>query len=247
VPDADDSARALDGIRRHLPALVALAGNSPLRRGRDTGFASSHLVLLSTPPRTGIPPAIHFYAACVRVVAALCALARRPPAAAIRWDASLQPSTGTLEVRMLDAQTRVHDAAALAALVQCLVRMHADPLSPVAPAGSPRMLEDNCLLATRDGTDAMLAVDRAGTRRHVRVMLEHLVDASLPAAGELGCLTELIDVTRLITAPGAQRQRALFAARRGGRRSANLRALVAGLHDQFTSTNAHRPDQRLAA
>ncbi|HSD79098.1 MAG TPA: glutamate-cysteine ligase family protein, partial [Solirubrobacteraceae bacterium] len=57
VPDAEDAVRTLDGIRRHLPVLLALSANSPFRRGRDTGFASSRVALLATRPWTGIPPA----------------------------------------------------------------------------------------------------------------------------------------------------------------------------------------------
>ena len=147
---------------------------------------------------------------------------------------------------MLDAQTRVEDTTALAALVQCLVRLPTDPLSPVAPAASPRMLEDSRLLAARDGMDAAPAVDRTGTVRHVRLTLEHLADACMAVAGELGCVNELIHATSLMAAPGARRQRAAFS-RRHGRRSARLRTLVATLHGEFTGIDERRPDRRMAA
>ena len=240
LPDGEAAVRASDGLRRHLPALLAVAGNSPFRRGRDTGFASSRAALLSNRPGTGIPPAWHHYAAYLRVVAALSLMAAPP-----RWDVLLQPSTGMLEVRLLDGQTRVADAAALAALVQCLVRMHADPLSPVAPAGLPRILDDNRLAAARNGIDAALVEDRDGSPRPVRLTLEHLVDSCLPVADELGCVHELIDVTRLMAAPGAERQRA--AARRGPRRSAALQAVVAALNREFAPADEQPAYRRLAA
>jgi carboxylate-amine ligase len=243
VPDPEDGVRALDGLRRHLPALMALAGNSPFRRGRDTGFASSRVALLPARPRTGIPPAFGSYGAYVEVAAGRSALAHGPA----RWDAWLEPATGTLEVGVLDAQSRVADAAALAALVQCLVRIHAYPLCPTAPPGSTRMLDDNRLRAARDGTDAMLTVDSTGIQRPIRLELEHLVDACLALANELACVNELIGATRLITAPGAQRQRRILSGRHGGRRPARLRALVATLHHEFAGIDEARPRRRIAA
>ena len=42
------------------------------------------------------------------------------------WDLRPHPNLGTVEVRVMDAQTRVEDTAALAALVQSLVRLHAE-------------------------------------------------------------------------------------------------------------------------
>ena len=39
------------------------------------------------------------------------------------WDVRPQPRFGTVEVRIMDAQTTVTDTAALAALVQCIARL----------------------------------------------------------------------------------------------------------------------------
>ena len=41
VPDGAAAVRALDGLRRDLPLLLALSANSPYWRGNDTGFASA--------------------------------------------------------------------------------------------------------------------------------------------------------------------------------------------------------------
>ena len=125
--------------------------------------------------------------------------------------------------------------------------MHADPLSPVAPAVPPRILDDNRLTAARNGIGAALVEDRDGSRRPVRLTLEHLVDSCLPVADELGCVHELIDVTRLMTAPGAERQRAFASARRGPRRFAALQAVVAALNKEFASAGEQPAYRRLAA
>lgn len=246
VPDAGGAVQALDGLRRQLPALLALAGNSPYRRGRDTGFASSRVALLSRRPGTGIPPAFGSSGAYARAMVALAVATGRPPAECVRWDARLHPARGVLEVTVLDAQTLPADAAALAALVQCLVRMHADRRAAAAPALLPRTLEQNRLLAARDGMAAVLVDDLSGTPRAVRVLLDRLIEACLPAADELGCVAELLDAERLAAAPGADRQRAFVSARRAPNASA-LCALTASLHDAFARPADPPDDRRLAA
>ena len=42
------------------------------------------------------------------------------------WDVRPHPRFGTLELRVMDCQTRVEDAIALAAYVQCLVKLLLD-------------------------------------------------------------------------------------------------------------------------
>ena len=41
VPDPELAVRALNGMRAHIPVLLALAANSPFTRGRDSGLASA--------------------------------------------------------------------------------------------------------------------------------------------------------------------------------------------------------------
>lgn len=246
VPDADGAAQALDGLRRQIPVLLALAGNSPYRRGQDTGFASSRVALLSRRPRTGIPPAFGCYRAYARTTVALAVATGRPPAACVCWDARLHPALGALEVTVLDAQTSLDNATALAALVQCLVRMHADRRAAASPALPPRTLEENRLLAARDGLGALLVDDLSDTRRPVRAMLDRIVEACLPAADALGCVAEVLDAERPAAAPGAERQRRFVSARRAPDASA-LRALAASLHDGFAPSAEPQDDRWLAA
>ena len=42
------------------------------------------------------------------------------------WDVRPQPRFGTVEVRILDAQTTVAETAALAALIQCIARLEVE-------------------------------------------------------------------------------------------------------------------------
>src|SRR5947208_3413776 len=55
MPDAETAIRSLNGLRRHLPLLEAVAANSPFRHGRDTGLASARALTLRGWPRSGAP------------------------------------------------------------------------------------------------------------------------------------------------------------------------------------------------
>jgi len=209
VPDAGAAVRALDGLRADLPVLIALAANSPFWRGADSGFASMRVPVFSMFPRAGIPRQFGTYEDYVRVVERLLRSGAVREPGFLWWDARLQPRLGTVEVRMLDAATRVDDAAALAALVQCLVRRNAE--SRPARAPEPEVLAENRFLAARDGMRAQL-VDGFGARtRPVRDQLDAILETCRPYAAALGCAGELAGVAALATDPGDVRQRRLAA------------------------------------
>ena len=123
------------------------------------------------------------------------------------WDARLQPRLGTIEVRIMDAQSRVADIAALAAFVQCLVRWRADVVRLAATR--PEVLAENRFLAARDGMRAEF-IDGPGDGSAYD-MLTHRLDACHPYAAELDCRRELAHVAALAADPGHDRQRRIAA------------------------------------
>jgi glutamate---cysteine ligase / carboxylate-amine ligase len=224
VPEAGMALRALNAVRGHLPVLLALSANSPYWQGRDSGLASARTPIFQAFPRTGPPRRFRDYAEYVEAIDVLVRSDAIPEPTFLWWDARLQPSLGTLEVRIMDAQTHVADTAAIAALVQCLVRLE----SWREPADVPdEVLSENRFLAARDGMDARLVDVAAGARRPVRESLAELLAACEPHARALGCADELAHVERLAAAGGAVRQRALAA------RAGDLGGLVEALADEF--------------
>src|SRR5687767_1580506 len=207
VPDEHAALRALNGLREELPLLLALSANSPYWQGRDSGLASARIPIFQAFPRTGTPRAFASYEAYVEAVDVLIRCDAIPEPTFLWWDARLQPRFGTVEVRIMDAQTRVADTAAIVALVQCLVRLEAErePAEPT-PADAPEVLSENRFIAARDGIGARLIEPAASTRRPARDRLAELVDACTPHARALGCAAELAAVQRLAASPGAARQ-----------------------------------------
>jgi carboxylate-amine ligase len=88
------------------------------------------------------------------------------------WDARLQPRLGTVELRELDVQTGLEQAAGMAALVQALVRRAVeDPPEELAPA---QALHWSSFRAVRDGLDAELLF--RGALRPAREAARELLD-----------------------------------------------------------------------
>jgi carboxylate-amine ligase len=225
VPDSDAAVRVFDGLRHDLPVLLALSANSPFWHGVDSGFSSMRTPILSMFPRMGLPRELGTYRAWIQALDALIAAGAIRDPGYVWWDVRLQPRLGTVEVRVMDAQTRTADNAALAALVQCLARGHAE--SDGEPhAAPPEVLAENRFLAARDGMRAELIVEEEGRRRPVGLLLDELLERCTPVAAALGCSLELAGAAVLAADPGDDRQRR-------GAASAGLAALPAQLAAEF--------------
>jgi glutamate---cysteine ligase / carboxylate-amine ligase len=210
VGGADRSLAVYNGLRPWLPLIAALAANAPFHEGRDTGMASIRPKISELLPRQGIPPAISSwdaFAAALRWGAASGAV---PEPRRWWWELRPHPAYGTLEVRVPDAQATVADAAAVAALVQCLaawLRDGHDDEAPM-PEHDTWRLEENRWSAARAGTEASLADLETGVRTPVRELGAALLETLTPWAERLGCAAELAAVRALMAANGADRQRA---------------------------------------
>lgn len=207
VPDPESAVLAANRLRSHLPLLLALSANSPFWQGRETGLASARTPLFQAFPRVGIPRAFLGYEDYVSTIDLLLRCEAFPEPTFLWWDVRLQPRFGTVEVRIMDAQTTVADSAALTALVQCLVRLEATEGSGADPAiDLPEVLDENRFLAARDGVEASLIDARLGRRSPVADVLESVLAMCAPHAADLGCLEELQWTRNLAAIPRPARQ-----------------------------------------
>jgi carboxylate-amine ligase len=208
VGDPETAVSVMARLRAHLPLLLALSANSPFWQGRDSGLASVRTPLFQAFPRVGIPRAFRGYRHYVEVVDLLVRSEAIPDPSYLWWDVRLQPSLGTVEVRIMDAQTRVEDSAALLGLIRSLVVAEIRaPAPPDALHDGPEVLSENRFLAARDGMDAFLIDTTVGTRRPARELLAETLAFCRPAAAALGCEPALEAAARLGKATGADRQR----------------------------------------
>ena len=226
APDPEEAIRLLNGLRRNIPVLLGLSGNSPFWQGRDSGFASARTVIFQAFPRSGPPRFFADYADYVDTVDELIASGAIPDPSFLWWDVRLQPALGTVEVRVMDAQSRLRDISPLVALIQSLARLELEG-KPSSVVPSAEVLAENRFLAARDGMDARLIDPAARCLIPVRETLDSLLAECHPHALALGCAGALDRLPRLAAANGADRQRKFIAL------NPRLDELVASLADQF--------------
>ncbi|HYB27719.1 MAG TPA: YbdK family carboxylate-amine ligase [Solirubrobacteraceae bacterium] len=237
VPDPDNAIRLLNGLRDAVPLLLALSANSPFCQGRDSGFASARTMIFQGFPRTGTARPFSGYTEYIDAVDALIASGALPDPSYLWWDVRLQPVLGTVEVRVMDAQTTVGDTAALLALVHALARLQLEG-EPLEGAIAPEVLAENRFLAARDGLDARL-IDPVKRRLvPARVLLDALLARCRAHTDAVGSV-ELDRIMRLVAANGADRQRSW--ARNGG-----IAEVASMLTQRFGAPSGRLVSDRLA-
>ncbi len=199
--------RVNDRMRVHLPLLLALSANSPFWQGRDSGLASARTPLFQAFPRVGIPRAFGDYETYAETVDMLIRTDAVPESTFPWWDVRPQPALGTVEVRVMDAQSRCEDTAALVALVVCLVKLEAERGYATEKAvAAQEVISENRFLAARDGVDARLIDPNVELRIPVGEIVGPILNECRPLAQDLGCESELEGVEALLADPPARRQ-----------------------------------------
>ena len=223
VADPDCALTLYNRMRAHLPLLLALSVNSPFWQGRDTGLASARTPLFQAFPRVGVPREFASYGEYAETVDLLLRCEAFPDPTFLWWDVRLQPRFGTVEVRIMDAQTQVAEVASLCALVQSIARLELE--EGYRPGNLvPEVVNENRFLAARDGMEARLIDAERERRVPARQLLDELLVAARPHAQALGCAHELDGLQGLAAEPGAVRQ--LARAREPDRLPGLMRALA---------------------
>jgi carboxylate-amine ligase len=213
--EPDEGLVALDGIRPWLAVLTALSANSPLHRGRDTGYASYRTVLWGRWPTAGPTASFRDQREYDDLVRDLVTIGAAGDEAMIYFDARLSRNYPTIEVRVCDVCARPEDAVVIAALCRALVetaaRSDGDGLRPLRP----ELLRGASWRAARYGMSGELADLRAERARLrpawevVDALLEH-VGPALDDAGDDAAVTEGLRRIRE-RGTGAELQRRAFA------------------------------------
>jgi carboxylate-amine ligase len=215
LDDPDKAVYVANGMRVHVPILFALAANSPYWRADDTGFASTRMPIFRAFPRVGIPPYYEDWADYERRIDFMVESGVIADYTYLWYDVRPHPNFGTVEIRAMDAQTRVEHTLALAALIQAMVK----ELSDHYEAGREfsrypyEMLDENKWLAARHGMDSEL-VDLPDRRRvPAKELARRLYDRLREHAQDLGSAAELEGIQDLLAnGNGAQRQRVVYEA-----------------------------------
>ena len=132
-----------------------------------------------------------------------------PDSSHLWWDLHLHPTYGTVEIRVSDAQTRVRDNAAIAAVVQALVAWLAlqYDAGDELPVDDYFRIRENAWRALRHGLNGWLVNLETGERQSTRERIGRLLDRLEPVARELGTDEQICDARALVAGNGADRQR----------------------------------------
>jgi carboxylate-amine ligase len=206
MPDPDTAIRAFNGMRRHLPALQALAAHSPYWHGIDSGFQTARAQMFRGYPRADIPRPFASWGDYAATVEAMVAAADVEDYTFFWWDLRPHPNLGTLEVRAMDAQARLGSVCGLAALVHGLAIAAAEQEHPDAPLAREVLVESS-FRAGRDGLDA--AVWHDGALRPVRERIAEAVEIARRHTPVPDALEEIERI--LAEGNGADRMRAAHA------------------------------------
>src|SRR5436309_2685306 len=193
IDDPDKAIHVVNGMRVHMPVLLALSANSPFWRADATGLASTRTPIFRAFPRVGMPPTYKDWEDYERRIEFMVGTRVIADYTYLWYDVRPHPNFGTVEVRVMDSQTHVEHTLGLAALVQALVRELAEHYE----AGKRlsrypfEMLDENKWLAARHGLDGELVDLPRYERVSTRALARRLIDRMRDHCRDLGSLAEL--------------------------------------------------------
>ena len=215
IDDPDKAIHVANGMRVHLPVLLALSANSPFWRADATGLMSTRTPIFRAFPRVGIPPEYRDWEDYSRQIGFMVESGVMADYTYLWYDVRPHSKFGTVEIRVCDAQTRVEHTLGLAALIQAMVH----ELSAAYEAGDKlphytfQILDENKWLAARHGLAGELvdlpSGDRVATKELARRLLDRLGEHAeqLGSANDLACIGDLIE-----RGSGAERQVVVYEA-----------------------------------
>src|SRR5881398_1572170 len=223
IPERASAIHVMNQARYFLPHIYALSVNSPFWVGHNTGLKGYRLKVFERFPRTGIPDAFESLSEyedyCKLLVKTGCV----DNAKKIWWDIRLHPFFDTLEMRVCDAQSRVDDTLALAALIQAVIAKLYKLLkhNTTFRVYRRRLLDENRWRASRYGLGGKLIDFGREAEVEERSLLHELLEFVSTEVQELGSEKEMAHIERIIReGTGADRQLAAWA------RTQNMKAVV---------------------
>jgi carboxylate-amine ligase len=239
IPDREAAIHVMNQARYFLPHIYALSVNSPFWVGQDTGLKGYRLKVFERFPRTGIPDAFESLSEyedyCKLLVKTGCV----DNAKKIWWDIRLHPFFDTLEVRVCDAQSRVDDTLAIAALIQAVIaklyKLQWQNMS--FRIYRRRLIDENRWRASRYGIDGKLIDFGRETEVDTRILLNELLEFVSTEVNELGSEKEMAHIERIMReGTGADRQLSVW------ERTQDMKAVVDQLvHETYERLTIPEP------
>jgi carboxylate-amine ligase len=202
-------------MRVHLPILLALSANSPFWRSDVTGLASTRMPIFRAFPRVGVPPFYEDWEDYARRIEFMQRSRVIEDYTYLWYDVRPHPDLGTVEIRAMDAQTRVEHTLALAALTQAMVRelaVHFEDGGRLTPYPH-EMIDENRWIAARHGLSGELVDLPSAELVPAKALATRLLERLRDHAEDLGSGDELAVLEDIIErGNGAARQHVVYEA-----------------------------------
>jgi carboxylate-amine ligase len=215
IDNPDKAIHVANGMRVHIPLLLALSANSPFWRADATGLLSTRTPIFRAFPRVGIPPAYKDWEDYEKQVGFMIDSRVIEDYTYLWYDVRPHPNFGTVEIRVADAQTRIEHTLGLAALMQAMVK----ELGEHFDAGKRlsryphEMIDENKWLAARHGLDGNLVDLPKKERVPTAQLARRVLDRVREHAQDLGSADELEGIEDILErGNGATRQIVVYEA-----------------------------------
>jgi carboxylate-amine ligase len=215
IDDPDKAIHVANGMRVHVPVLLALSANSPFWRGDSTGLLSTRTPIFRQFPRVGMPPAYADWADWERQVDFMVKSGVMEDYTYLWYDVRPHPNLGTVEVRCCDSQTRAEHTVALSALIQAMVHELSEHYEAGTHLGEYpwQMLDENKWLAARHGLEGEIVDLPSSERVTTKALTRRLLERLTPHAQQLGSAGALDGIRDLLErGNGASRQIVVYEA-----------------------------------
>jgi carboxylate-amine ligase len=209
IPDRATAIHVMNQTRYFLPHLYALSTNSPFWVGRNTGLKGYRLKVFERFPRTGTPDAFESLSEYEDFLRLLIKTGCVDNAKKIWWDIRLHPFFDTLEIRICDAQSRVDDTLAVAALIQAIVvKLHKLQQANLSfRIYRRRLIDENRWRASRYGLEGKMIDFGREIEVETRELFDEFLEFVAKEVDELGTHREIAHVEKLLReGTGADRQ-----------------------------------------
>jgi len=243
VQTRDDAIYLFRALKPYLPLFVALSANSPFWRGYDTGFVAYRHRILAASRNYSIPPSFESWDQFCEFLEASQRAGLLESLRDIHWEIRPRPHLGTVELRVMDAQSTIDEAMQLAALARSLASCLLDQQDKIndilLPHALPWWIErDNHYSSSRIGLDAGYVFNRYGDVRSLWSVWDDVAETVQPYAESLG---ETAYLQRLFTRVSENRlayarQRACY--EESGNTKSIVTALVAELDAELAQVES---------
>jgi carboxylate-amine ligase len=238
IDDPDKAIHVANGMRVHIPLLLALSCNSPFWRADATGLLSTRTPIFRAFPRVGIPPAYKDWEDWEKQVGFMVESRVIEDYTYLWYDVRPHPNFGTVEIRVADAQTRLEHTLGIAALIHAMVK----ELGEHYEAGKRlsryphEMIDENKWLAARHGLDGNLVDLPKRERVPTAQLARRVLDRVREHAQDLGSADELDGIEDILErGNGATRQIVVYEANN------DLREVMGEIVEKTVPTAAETP------